>query len=206
MAEVLSLAPEPLSMNSTNQEILKKLAGVVTIVPSQLVDALLALHEKLDGKGIKWIVNGDLGECLRAVDVHPDCIEILISKEDTAKFFQEVQEFKPQPINLKMETLSRKAILDGKEFPVYIRSLYFEFNLNGVKVKVHGNFQFKVGNWEWGEIFDFKPEIVNIVGKEIVVTPLPIRYELYQCLGWNDRKEKVKQVLKRTPYPKIRQF
>ena len=46
-------------------------------------------------------------------------------------------------------------------------------------VKVEGDLQFKVGDWDWGEVFDFAPEYVYVTGKKIAVTPLTINAELY---------------------------
>jgi hypothetical protein len=86
-------------------------------------------------------------------------------------------------------------VISGEELPVYTRSYYFEFNMKDVTVKVQGDLQFKVGNWDWGEVFDFDPEYVNVTGKKIALTPLRIQYDFYQMLGWNDRAEKLAQII-----------
>ncbi len=159
-------------MSNTNQDFLDQLSHFLTIIPQKYVDALLTLHEKLDAKKIKWIVSGDLAERLRLVKVDPDCIEIVTSKDGAEQIFQAVQEFKPQAVSVQTQRLPRDAVIGKENFPVYNRSYYFEFNLNGVTVKVQGDLQFKVGSWDWGDVFDFDPEYVYVTGKKTAVTPL----------------------------------
>jgi hypothetical protein len=183
-------------MDKTNQDYLGQLSHILTIIPKKYIDALLTLHSKLDGKEIKWVVCGDLAERLRLVKVDPDCIEIVTSKDGVEKIFENVQEFNPQPVKFQTQQLTRNAVIAGKEFPVFNRSYYFDFNIKTVTIKVHGDLQFKVGNWEWGEVFDFNPEYVYVTGKKIAVTPLPIQYEFYQMLNWIDKAEKISRITK----------
>ena len=181
-------------MTVTSKDFWNQFSHFVSVIPREYVDALLALHEKVDGKNINWVVNGELAERLRIVKVEPNCIEIVSSKDGAQKIYQAVQEFGPQPIVFQTQRLSRNAVVEGKEFPVYARSHYFEFNLKNVKVNVEGDLQFKVGDWDWGDVFEFTPEYVCVVGKKIAVTPLTIASELYRNLGWNDRVEKISDV------------
>ena len=189
-------------MSITSKEFWDQFSHFVSVIPKQYVDTLLILHQKLEGKNIKWVVSGELAELLRIVKVEPDCIEIVTSKEDADKIFQAIQEFKPEQITFQTEHLSRNAVVNGKEYPINVRSYYFEFNVNAVKVKVEGNLQFKVGDWDWGDVFDFAPEYVYIVGKKTAVTPLSIASDLYRSLGWIDRVEKITEVTKKLHTPK----
>ena len=81
-----------------------------------------------------------------------------------------------------------------KNIPFIIRSYYFEFEVDGIKVKVHGDLQFKVGEWDWGDKFEFIPGSIYIVNKKTSLVPLYTIYELYQSLGWADRAEKITDV------------
>ena len=184
-------------VNPIGQEILDKLYQVLNIVPTEYVNALLALHQKLEGKNIDWIVNGDLSEALRTVNVSPQSIDIVCTKQNAERIFEEIQDFHPSLINMHTRQLSRNAMVDGKEHPIYVRSHYFDFTLNGVLVKVQGDLQFKVGDWNWGDVFLFAPEYVYVVGKKTAVTPLTVKAELYQILGWTDRFEAVKRVIQK---------
>ena len=58
--------------------------------------------------------------------------------------------------------------------------------------KVHGDLQFKVDDWDWGDVLEFDPEYVYVVGAKIAVVPLSVKYELYRSLGWIDRVEKIR--------------
>jgi hypothetical protein len=184
-------------INSSSQAVLDKLHQVLNIVPTEYVNALLALHQRFEGKNIGWIVNGDLSEALRTVNISPESIEIVCTKHDAEKIFQEVQDLTPSPLDTQTRQLQRNAQIDGKELPVYVRSLYFDFTVNDVLVKVQGDLQFKVGEWGWGDVYLFSPEYVYVVGKKTAVTPLTVKAELYQYLGWTDRFEQVKRVIQK---------
>jgi hypothetical protein len=183
-------------MNNTNQDYLDQLSHILTFIPQEYVETMLILYNKLDDKKIEWIITGDLAERLRLVKIDPDFIEIVTSKDGAEQINQAVQEFKPQKVSVQTKQLSRKAVIGCKEFPVYSRSHHFEFMIKDVTVKVEGELQFKVGNWDWGDVFDFEPEYVYVTGKKIAVTPLATLHELYQMLGWVDRAEKIAQIIK----------
>jgi hypothetical protein len=174
-----------------------KLKGIVSVTPHEYVDALLTLHDKLDSKGVKWIVNGDLAQALKVVDVQPDCIEIVCSKKDAEAIYNAVKDFSPTPFGIQTQTLPRNAVFQGQEYPVYLRSYYFDFAVKDILVKVEGDLQFKVNEWDWGDTFEFTPDYVSIVGKKTAVTPLEVLYELYASLGWADKAEKIKPILQK---------
>lgn len=185
-------------MSITSKAFWNQFNHFVSVIPREYFNALLILHEKLDGKNINWILRGELAERLKIVQVEPSFIEIVSSKTDAEKIFQVVQEFKPEQIAFQVQRLPRNAVIGGKEFPVYTRGYFFDFNLNDVKVKVEGDLQFKVGEWDWGDVFEFTPECIYVVGKKIAVTPLSIASELYCSLGWTDRVEKISEVTRKS--------
>jgi hypothetical protein len=170
----------------------------VKLIPLEYLDALLLLNGKLKDKGIEWALSGNLGEALRTVHVDPDCIEIVTSKEGAKEIFQAVREYNPRKLGLRTETLSRPAVIGEKEYRVRIRSTFFEFNINSIKVKVYGDLQFQIADWEWGDKIEFEPDYIVVVGEEMVIVPLSLKYDLYRGLGWMDRAEKIWQVLVRT--------
>ena len=184
-------------MSVTDKQIWDQLNHVVSFIPKQYIDALVVLDQKLEDINVRWVVGGDLAERLRVVQVEVECIEIVSSKEDVERIFQLVQEFKPQPITFQTRLLSRKAVVDGLEYPVYTRSHYFDFDLNTVKIRVHGDLQYRVDDWDWGDVLEFTPEYVSVVGKRIAVTPLSVASELYCNLGWTDRVQKISKVIQK---------
>jgi hypothetical protein len=188
-------------MYTTNVEkIREQLSRVLAIIEQPYINALLTLHKNLAKKNIEWAVSGELGEALRTVQVKPDCVEIVTSKKGAAQIFLAVQEHSPTGVYFQTHRLPRNAELGGKEYPVYVRSHYFDFAVDGVKVKVYGDLQFKIADYDWGDKLEFTPEHIYLVGLKTAVVPLAVKYAIYQSLGWEDRAGKIRQVIaKSTP-------
>jgi hypothetical protein len=169
------------------------LSTVLSLVDPAYIEALLSLHKALDHNSFEWAVGGDLGEALQTIQVEPDCIEIVTSKDGTERIFLALKEFSPKDISLQIIKLGRNAIVNGIEYPVYTRSYYFELFLGCVKVKVQGDLEYKINDWDWGDKLEFVPEYVNVAGSKTAVVPLKVMHEIYKNLGWTDRSEKIEQ-------------
>jgi hypothetical protein len=191
-------------MSYENKGIWKELNKILSVIPQKYIVAISSLHEKLDGKNIFWALNGDVAEALKTIQTDPEFIEILCSQQDAEQIFEQIQEFHPKQISFQTQQLPRNAVINGSEYPIYARSYFFEFDLNEVTVKVHGDLQYKLDDWEWGDILSFEPEYVYVVGNKTAVTPLTIAYELYSNLGWVDKTEKIRQVLMKINGGKIK--
>ncbi len=178
-------------------DFLSKLSGIVSVIPRQYVDAILALHDTLDGKGIEWIVNGEAAESLETVDVEPQYLEIVCSRRDAEQFHKAVTEFSPSPLTYLTQRLPDNAVYQGNQYPVFQKSHYFDFSLRGIQVRVHGDLQFRVNDWEWGDVFEFTPNYVSIVGRKTAVTPLPILLGIYESLGWTEKARRIRIVLEK---------
>jgi mRNA-degrading endonuclease YafQ of YafQ-DinJ toxin-antitoxin module len=190
-------------MYPTDLTKLKELSKAAAAIEPLYINALLRLTKALAKERVDWALGGELGEALRTVNVKPDCIEIYTSKRGAAKIFLAIKEHDHRGLFFQIQQLPRKAEIDGKQYPVYVRSYYFEFPYAGVRVKVHGDIQYKVGDWEWGGIVAFNPEYIYIVGVRTAIVPLQVKYELYRELGWADRAEKVSQVLARRAHVQV---
>jgi hypothetical protein len=177
------------------EKIKTQLSNVLAIVDQPYIEALLLLHKKLARRGIDWTLSGDLGEALKTVQVTPDCFEIVTSRRGAAQIFLAVQDCNPTGVYFQTQRLGRNALVDGKEYPISVRSYHFEFAVKGIKVKVYGDMQFRIGNWPWGDKLEFTPEHVYVIGEKTAVVPLGIKYNIYQQLGWADRAEKIQHVL-----------
>jgi hypothetical protein len=188
-------------MHSGESNIPHQISRVLNIIPKPMMDAVMALHKNLDDKQIEWALTGDLAEALRVVKVEPDCVEVVTSKENAENAFQALQEFSPSQIELKIQKLSRSANIEKEQRPVFIRSYYFEFLIGSVLIKVHGDFQYRIDNWDWGDVLQFTPEYVYLTTQKTALVPLSIKHEIYQMLGWKDRSDKIEQVTNRkTPH------
>jgi hypothetical protein len=177
----------------------KQLSNILSFIEPAYIDAILQLHKKLAGKHIDWAVGGDLGEALRTVQVKPDCIEIITDKKGTSQIFLAVHGHDTKNVFFQTERYLRDAVLNGKEYALYLRSHYFKFSQGNITVKVFGDLQFRIGDGEWGDKLEFKPEYVYLVGAKTAVVPLQVKYQIYQSLGWADRAELISQVINRRP-------
>ncbi len=176
-------------------KIREQLTRVLTTVEPAYIDAVLVLHKQLAKEHVEWAVGGDLGEALRNIQTTPDCVEVVATKKAAAQIFLKFREPGTQGLYVQTRRLDRNAIIDGKEYPAYTRSYYFDFTVVGVKVKVHGDLQYRIGDWAWGDKLEFTPEHISVVGVKTAVVPLQVKYEIYQGLGWVDRAEKIKYAL-----------
>jgi hypothetical protein len=166
-------------------------------VEPRYITALLSLHKILSKSHFNWTIGGELGEALRMVDVKSDCIEILTSKKGVTQIFLAFKGRSTKGVYFQIQRVGRNATVNQKNYPVYLRSFYFEFTLNDVKVKVYGDLQFRINNENWGDKLEFTPEHIYLVGMKTAVVPLQVKYELYQKLGWKDRAEMIQRVLSR---------
>jgi len=184
----------------------EQLNKVLSFVDPAYIKALLLLQKTLDGVRVEWAVGGDLSEALETIQVEPDCIEIVTSKEGAGQIFSAAKSYDLKPLTIQTIKLQRNADINGIQYPIYIRRLYSEFFLGSVKIKVQGDMQYKIGDWDWGDKLEFDPEYVNVAGAKIAVVPLQVKYDIYQNLGWTDRAEKIKQALQKSNYVKSRLF
>lgn len=182
-------------MTTDVNKIREQLSQVLSIIDPAFVDAILELHRRLSKENISWAVGGDLAEALRTVQVKPECIEIWTDMKGAEEIFASFRDLASKGITFETKQLEQKAVIEQKEYPVYTRSYYFEFTVKGVQVQVHGDLQFKVGAWDWGDKLEFTPEYVFIVGAKTAIVPLQVKYEMYNALGWTERAERIRQVM-----------
>lgn len=180
----------------SNQELLAKLTKVISLIPPKYVDALLLLHKKWDGTGVEWVVHGALAEALRTVNTEPKSIEIVCDAAGIEQLFEAVEALNPQAVHIEITQLPN-ATHGGNQYPVYARSRYFQFTVGDIPVEVYGGLQYRVADWEWGDVFEVKPEYVSVVGKLTAVTPLSVLFELYRDLGWAEEVQRIQHVLQR---------
>ena len=135
----------------------------------------------------KWAVGGDAGEIMMGVNIDPDDLEILTTKEGCDEIWRSLVEYQTVAPAMVEQKLSKEADVDGKMLPVYTRSYYAELTIDGVRVEVHGDEQIKVGEWDWGDPLDFTADYTYIPGGKLPLVPLSLKSELYLGLGWLDR-------------------
>ncbi len=160
----------------------------VVIVPAPLLKTATKVLERLrNNVKAKWAVGGDSGEVMMGVNVNPDFLEILTTKEgceEICKVLAQYLTLAPAVVEWK---LTKEADIDGKMLPVYTKSYYAELTIDGYKVEIHGDEQIKVGEWEWGDPLDYTADYTYIPGGKLPLVPLSLKSELYLGLGWLDR-------------------
>jgi len=163
-------------------------AEEVVLVPQPILKASIKLLERLKGVvSANWAVGGDAGEVMMGVNVMPENLEILTTKEGCEQICKELAEYQTVAPAMMEKKLSREADVDGKMLPIYVRSHYGELSMDGVKVEVRGDEQIKVGEWDWGDPLDFTADYTYIPGGKLPIVPLGLKSELYLGLGWLDR-------------------
>ena len=170
-------------------------------VPANLLACVVEIAPRLKKSGAWWALSGDLSENMLGVYVRPRGVEILTDTAGVERISSALSNYKPSPVEVRETRLEREAELDLKKYPVFVRSRCTEFSLNGAKVAIHGDYQMKVGEWEWGDALFFDPDFVNIAGLRIPVVPTSLKSELYITLGWNDRARLISEAFTRAHSP-----
>ncbi|MDA4122175.1 MAG: hypothetical protein OK456_03220 [Thaumarchaeota archaeon] len=180
------------------------------ILQQPLLKATVKLSALIADLDERWAIGGDVGELLLGVDVKADHLEIVTTRKGSeaigAKFQQlsvpSTSEVQDGSANLgAKETekkLERLADCSGNLYAVSVRSHYVEVVLDGIRVEVYGDLQYRVGELEWGDPVVFEPTEVSIVGTSLRVFPLGLKSEIYLALGWVDRVDKISEALMRS--------
>src|SRR5713101_4984176 len=145
----------------------------------------------------KWALGGDVAEVISGVNVRPDHIAILTTKEGCDEVTRKLAKYQLEPPRIVEKELERDAEVDLKPHKVRIKSYTSRFNVEGCRLDVHGDLQIKVGDWDWGDPLDFDPDYVYVVGVKVPVVPLEMKLRLYRGLGWYDRVSKIHAAMAR---------
>ncbi len=160
----------------------------IVILSRPLLLAVMKVEEKLsDSIKAKWAVGGEAGEIMQGVNVQADRIMINTTKEGCEEIWAALEEYRTLAPALAEKKLAREADIDGRMLPVYVKSHYAELTVDGTKVEVYGDQQFKVAEWDWGDPLDFEVTYTYIPGgRRLPLVPLSLQSELALGLGWLD--------------------
>ena len=175
----------------------------VVLVSRPLLRTATKVLERL-GNNVqaKWAIGGDAGEVMMGVNVNPDYLGDPHDKGRMRRDLQGAGRVSDACAGEVEKKLSKEADVDGKMLPVYTKSHYAEFAIDGVKVEVHGDEQIKVGEWDWGDPLDFTPDFTYISAGKLPIVPLSLKSELYLGLGWLDRVKLISDAsLAKAPRP-----
>ena len=169
----------------------------VGFISVDLVNAALTLHAKVKGSA-QWAIGGDAADAMRGAKVKPDYLEIITDSDGATKIYEAMREYGPSQVAVTEQKLPRDAIIADKGYTVHIRSNYTEFKIGKVVVKVHGDLQYKVGEWRWGDALEFWPEPLSLVGTMVSIVPLTLRLQIYSSLGWMDKVDAINAAIEKT--------
>jgi hypothetical protein len=169
----------------------------VGFISVDLVNAALTLHGKVKDSA-KWSIGGDTADAMRGAKVKPDHLEIITDSDGATKIYEAMKEYGPVAMGVREQKLLREAVIADKSYPVQIRSNYTEFQIGNVVVKVHGDLQYKVGEWRWGDALEFWPEPLSLVGTMVSLVPLTLRLQIYSSLGWVDKVDAINAAIEKT--------
>jgi len=146
----------------------------------------------------KWAIGGDVGEVISGVNVQPNHIAILTTREGCDEITRRLAKYQIESPRTVERELERDAKVDMKFYKLRIKSYTASFVVQGSQLDVHGDLQIKVGDWEWGDPLDFEPDYVYVVGVKVPTIPLKVKSELYTGLGWMDRASKIHEAVMRS--------
>jgi hypothetical protein len=161
----------------------------IYVLPASFIKAICEISPKIQKTGAWWAIGGDLSEMLGGVTVVPKEIEILTTIDGVQKLFEGFAEYNPSPVELVEKKLDREADINGTDYPVTVRSHQTHFTVHGAPVVVHGDYQMRVGVWDWGDSLQFNAPKANVMGARVPVMPIRLASEFYLTLGWSDRVE-----------------
>jgi hypothetical protein len=160
-------------------------------VEKKFMDGLPAFIECLRSTDVRWALGGDLADAMRGVDLSPEFAEIYTDKHGAATIHDAVRTYHPSELKLVEQRLPRDADVGGKPYPIYVRSHFFEVTVKNAPLRVHGDLQYKVGEWPWGDVVEFNPEPLSLVGEMLNIVPMNFRLDLYRSLGWKDKVDAI---------------
>lgn len=156
-------------------------------LPKKYSEILFLLSKKL--KNIDWFLIGSNALILQGLNLQPNDIDILTTKEG----IQEINNIFSEYIT-KSLTFSEDANFS---------SYKLELNIDGIIIEIIGNPINKLpGKNMWGENKKIKKIIINHNNFEIPCVPLAQHYNAYIMLGRFEKAEKIKKVLEKVKMTK----
>jgi len=192
----LSDKPKYVSLPQIESRIPKPEELVVLSKP--LLSATVMVGNALMGCTNKWAIGGDVAEVISGVNVQPDHVAILTTREGCDEITRNLAKYQIEPPRNVEREIERAAEVDLKLHKVRIKSYTARFDVQGSRLDVHGDLQIKVGDWDWGDPLDFEPDYIYVVGVKVPIVPLKMKSELYTGLGWMDRASKIHEAVKRS--------
>jgi len=153
------------------------------MIPENTFKALKAISERLNGKGINWVLIGSTNHALQGVDVKPRNIDILTDKDGAYAIGEALKEYIIEEVHPR-ETENMK-------------SHYGRFSIEDVEVEIIGDLiNIKPEGDLWSETDNFsKKIIIEFKNVEVPGISLDQEYVAYKKLGKMEKAEKIKEAM-----------
>lgn len=154
------------------------------MVPKNILNALKAFYQIIDGKNIPWVLSGSTSLVIQGVDVviHND-IDILTDEEGSKQINILLADYKVKE--------AEYSVTDK------YKSFFGVYKIGEVNIDVMGEFQYRLKNGSWSDP-NQKHRIFIKEFQGMFLPVLSLQQELmeYQSLGRDDKAEKIKATLK----------
>jgi hypothetical protein len=148
--------------------------------------ALLLLHGRLEGSGVRWAVMGSVSHALRGLDIHPRDIDVFTDEEGAHEIERLMGEYVSRRVSFSRE---------GR-----IRSHFGELTIGGVKVEIIGDMEFRPEGGGWRPFLDEDQiQFIELEGAEIPVRSLEQEVEANLRLGRPERADRLRALIDKQP-------
>jgi len=154
------------------------------MIDQQFVKVLRIIVNRLENKGINWVLGGSLNLALRGVEVTPRDIDLVTDKQGAFKIGELLKDYEIKKVELtKTEKLS---------------SYLGKFRIEGLEVEVIGDFQAKTSEGKWTESFKPKRKTILLLEEmKIPASPLDVELKAYEILGRMEKVQKIREILEK---------
>lgn len=148
---------------------------------TEIIEVLKIFYDKVSEEEIFWILSGSTSLYIQGVNIKPNDIDIITDKEGAKSLGKILSEY----------CIEKPEYSSTEEY----RSYYGQYIINGVKVDLVGNFQYRMKDGSWSDLKHKERYFEKEYGG-MLLKLLPLEKELdeYEELG---REDKVRRIKKR---------
>jgi hypothetical protein len=158
-------------------------------LPKKIGSVLKLVYLLFSKNKVKWILSGSVSLCIQGVTtkkIHD--IDILASKKETEKIDRLLSDFRIKKLRFNSTPTYRS------HFAIYI--------INGVRVELMGNFQYKLKNGHWSKPNQKnKKNFKEFAGMQLPVLPLTKELTEYKNTGRQETVKAINNALKAKAEP-----
>jgi hypothetical protein len=152
------------------------------MLPENILQALRAVYGRIQNKGVLWILTGSASLSIQGVDVKINDLDILTDKEGSQKIDGLLSCFR-----------AKKPVYSATE---KYRSFFGAYLVEGVRVEVFGQFQYKMKDGSWSKQNHLNKAFAKeFEGMDLSLLPLGQELQEYESTGNPGKVLKIKQVL-----------